>query len=295
MIYLDHNASTPPDERVLEAMRPYLSTFYGNPSSLHRLGRISRSAIDMARCQIAALVGAEPSEVIFTSGGTEANNLAIKGLAGRFPQGTIATGATEHPSVSAPMESLRLLGFDMRILAVDAQGRLTGESLADLPKTNLRFASVMLANNETGVAQDISALAGLVREHGAYLHCDAVQATGKMPLDFRDLWSAFADAFLAQNLWPERRGRFGRRQIHHPCPPAGRWRPGTRSAQRHGKRRRNRRLRQGGGTGLGRIGIPPRPSSQSTAAIGNRVRQPCPASAYLPKTPQDCPIRSSSA
>jgi len=185
VIYLDHNASSPLDERVLEAMRPYLSTFYGNPSSLHRLGRISRGAIDTARGQVAALVGAQPAEIVFTSGGTEANNLAIKGLAGRLQPGTVALGATEHPSVSAPMARLRLRGFKIHTLAVDGAGRLAEAGLAALAASDLRFASVMLANNETGVIQDISRLAETVRAAGAYLHCDAVQAAGKMPVDFK--------------------------------------------------------------------------------------------------------------
>jgi len=185
VIYLDHNASSPPDGRVLEAMQPYLSRFYGNPSSLHRLGRIARSAIDTARGQVAALVGAAPASVIFTSGGTEANNLAVKGLAGQFSHGAVAFGTTEHPSVSAPMERLRAQGFELRTLAVDGAGKLADASLAGLPKSHLRFASVMLANNETGVVQDVTALAALVRECGASLHCDAVQMAGRIPLDFK--------------------------------------------------------------------------------------------------------------
>ena len=185
MIYLDHNGSSPLDERVLEAMLPYLGAFYGNPSSLHRLGRISRSAIDTARRQVAALVGAEPAQVIFTSGGTEANNLAIKGLAGQCPPGAVAVGATEHPSVTAPMLRLRRHGFEVLTLSVDDQGRLAEDSLAALPTARLRFASVMLANNETGVIQDIAALAERVRAAGGYLHCDAVQMAGKLPLDLK--------------------------------------------------------------------------------------------------------------
>jgi len=187
MIYLDHNASSPLDPRVLEAMLPYLGKLYGNPSSLHRLGRISRSAVDAARGQVAALVGAESSQIIFTSGGTEANNLSLKGLAGKFPRGSIAIGATEHPSITAPAERLHLQGWQLHSLLVNANGLLSEASLAALPKTNLRFASVMLANNETGVIQDVSALAEWMKEHGAYLHCDAVQAAGKLPVDFSHL------------------------------------------------------------------------------------------------------------
>jgi cysteine desulfurase len=185
MIYLDHNATTPLDSRVLEAMLPYLGPLHGNPSSLHRLGRIARSALDTARGQVAALVGAEPSQIVFTSGGTEANNLAIKGLAARLKPGTAAVGATEHPSVAEPMRSLRRRGFELRTLAVDGEGRLDQACLAALPKANLRLVSAMLANNETGVIQDLAGLAEATRAAGAYLHCDAVQAAGKIPLDFK--------------------------------------------------------------------------------------------------------------
>jgi len=187
MIYLDHNASSPLEPSVLEAMLPYLGKLYGNPSSLHRLGRIGRSAIDKARSQVAALAGADPSAVIFTSGGTEANNLGIKGLAAKLPTGSLAVGATEHPSVSAPAARLALKGWDLFNLAVDSDGLLRDESVANLSARQPRFASVMLANNETGVIQDVSALACGLRERGGYLHCDAVQAAGKIPVDFAGL------------------------------------------------------------------------------------------------------------
>lgn len=186
MIYLDHNATTPLDERVLEAMLPYQGRFYGNPSSLYRLGRVSRGAIDAAREQVAALVGAEPREVIFTAGGTEANNLALKGLAYRLPVGSIAAAATEHPSIWAPLHFLQGQGWKVDTIPVDANGRIqTGRLHALSEEGPLRFAAVMLANNETGVIQDISELAGRLRERGAYLHCDAVQVAGKIPLDFK--------------------------------------------------------------------------------------------------------------
>ncbi|HUL13378.1 MAG TPA: cysteine desulfurase family protein [Methylococcaceae bacterium] len=185
MTYLDHNATTPPDERVLEAMLPYQGRFFGNPSSLYRLGRISRGAIDAAREQVAALVGAQPSEVIFTASGTEANNLALKGLAYRLPAGVIAAGATEHPSVLAPLEFLTKLGWEVRTIAVDGDGQIDNAGLNTLLAGAVRFATVMLANNETGVIQDVSRLALWLRERGAFLHCDAVQAAGKMPLEFK--------------------------------------------------------------------------------------------------------------
>ena len=188
MIYFDHNATTPLDPRVLEAMLPYLQSFYGNPSSLYRTGRIARSAIDSAREQVAALVGAEqPSQIIFTSGGTEANNLAIQGMARALPQGLLAASAIEHASV---IECLRLLadnGRDIRLLAVDDQGRIDLDALQKLLEQGLRFASIMLANNETGIIQDGAALQRLFADHPAYWHCDVTQAVGKIPVDFKRL------------------------------------------------------------------------------------------------------------
>jgi cysteine desulfurase len=182
LIYLDHNATTPMDERVLEAMLPYLGRFFGNPSSLHRLGRISRSAVEQAREQVALLVNARADDVFFTSGGTESNNTVIKGLAAILPKGRMAIGATEHPAVSAPAECLRRRGWAVDVVAVDGQGRLDWRDRQYAE--DLRFASLMLANNETGVVQTIAPIAERLRRQGVILHCDAVQAVGKIPVDF---------------------------------------------------------------------------------------------------------------
>ena len=184
MIYLDHNATTPLDDRVREAMLPYLGPFFGNPSSLHRLGRLSRGAVDTAREQVAALAGAQPSQVVFTSGGTEANNLALKGLAWSLPTGTILTGPTEHPAVQAPLEFLSRQGWSVKMVKCDALGELDLTSLSELDLDDLRFATHMLANNETGIIHDLEPFAKWLLERGAVLHSDAVQAAGKLPLDF---------------------------------------------------------------------------------------------------------------
>lgn len=183
MIYFDHNATTPTDERVLEAMLPYLSRFYGNPSSLYRFGRLARSAVDTAREQVAALVGASPSQIIFTSGGTEANNLAIKGLGYRLTRGLAAMGATEHPAVTEPMAFLEARGWTVETLSVDGEGVIAPESVRDHAAKAL-FASIMWANNETGVVNPIPEIAADLREAGTIVHCDAVQAAGKIPVDF---------------------------------------------------------------------------------------------------------------
>ncbi|CAL1239888.1 cysteine desulfurase family protein [Candidatus Methylocalor cossyra] len=187
MVYLDHNATTPLDPRVLEAMLPYLGSAYGNPSGLYRLGRLSRGAVDTAREQVAALVGAQPGEVVFTSGGTEANNLALKGLAFAAPAGRIVAGATEHPSVSEPLRFLAARGWRVEYLPVDRDGRPNAAWLDDVPAGTLSFATLMLANNETGVLHDLAALADKVRERGGWLHSDAVQAAGKIPIDIKAL------------------------------------------------------------------------------------------------------------
>ncbi|QJD29112.1 cysteine desulfurase family protein [Methylococcus geothermalis] len=184
MIYFDHNATTPLDGRVLEAMLPYLKSCHGNPSSLHRPGRIARDAVETARAQVAALAGAAPSQVVFTSGGSEANNLAIKGLAWSLQPGRLRIGATEHPSVAEPARFLCSQGWECRTLPVDAQGMIEDFALAETAQNPPDIVAVMLANNETGVIQDVARIAAVARDNGAWLHCDAVQAAGKIPLSF---------------------------------------------------------------------------------------------------------------
>ena len=183
-VYLDHNATAPFDARALEVMLPYLTQQHGNPSSVHRYGRAPRAAIDRAREQVAELVNAHPSQVIFTGGGTEASNLAIKGFAALHESGHLVIGATEHPSVTEPAESLKKNGWRVSVLPVDGQGRLIGTETEALLKLRPPMVSVMWANNETGVIQDIPALAAKVRANGGVMHTDAVQAAGKIEVDF---------------------------------------------------------------------------------------------------------------
>jgi cysteine desulfurase len=192
-IYLDHNATTPMDERVLEVMLPYLREQFGNPSSSHQLGRAARAAVDVAREQVAALVNAHPSQVVFTGGGTEANNLALTGIAGRSSPGHLAISAVEHDSIRAPAKALRKRGWSLDEIGVDSQGRLDVaqlcKTLATMRTTTSKPAAtkllaVMLANNETGVINDVAAVAAQAREAGVLLLVDAVQAAGKIPVDF---------------------------------------------------------------------------------------------------------------
>jgi cysteine desulfurase len=185
LIYLDNNATTPALPAVWEAMRPYLADAYGNPASAHRAGRRARQALEDARERIATLLGAQPDEVIFTSGGTEANNLALFGLAGD-PPGHLIASPIEHPSVAEPLRRLGELGFHVDHLPVDGTGVVRAEALADLLRPETRLVTVMLANNETGAVQPIadcvtqSAICNLQ----SAIHCDAVQAVGRIPVHF---------------------------------------------------------------------------------------------------------------
>ncbi|HSN24287.1 MAG TPA: cysteine desulfurase family protein, partial [Methylomicrobium sp.] len=182
MIYLDHNATTPLDSRVVEAMLPYLTSFYGNASGLYRLGRISRSAIDTARNRVAELVGVSANQVIFTSGGTEANNLAINCLSANSG---LAVSAIEHPSVLEPAERLRQQGHNFSLIGVDRQGLVNQDAFEEIIcEKKPALVSVMLANNETGVIQNIGRLAESLDAYNILFHTDAVQAAGKIPVSF---------------------------------------------------------------------------------------------------------------
>ncbi|WP_020648576.1 cysteine desulfurase family protein [Solimonas variicoloris] len=184
-VYFDHNATTRLDPRVLEAMLPYLSGPYGNASSLHRYGRAARDAIERAREQVAALVNCQPREIVWTSGGTEANNLALKGIAEAFPGARLLYGATEHPAVLETAEALRARGWPVGVIAMGEVGLIDWPAFErQLAEAPVRLVSLMRANNETGVLQDIPRAAALVHAAGAWLHVDAVQAAGKIPVDF---------------------------------------------------------------------------------------------------------------
>ena len=195
-VYFDHNASTPLAAPVLEAMLPFLREHYGNASSRHEYGRGARRAIDEARQQVAAACGAHATEVVFTSGGSEANNLFIKGaatlrrVAGRFP--LLAISAVEHPCVREPARQLAKAGGGLHEIAVDAAGRVDGGDFVAALQARPALVSVMLANNETGVLQDIAQLADQTRvlSRDSWFHSDAAQALGKMPVDFRALNAA---------------------------------------------------------------------------------------------------------
>lgn len=187
-VYLDHNATTRLDPRVLEAMLPYLSGPYGNPSSLHRFGRAARDAIEQARVQVATLINVQPKQLVWTSGGTEANNLALKGITEQAVATRVLYGITEHPAVMETAESLTARGWQVEAIAVDTDGVIDWPCFEQqLQRAPVQLVALMRANNETGVIQDIARAATLVHAAKAWLHVDAVQAAGKLGVDFEAL------------------------------------------------------------------------------------------------------------
>ncbi len=190
-IYLDHAATTPLDPRVLEAMLPYLSERFGNPSSIHRLGREARQALDEAREVVAGVLNASPQEIIFTSSGTEADNLALKGVAqALFLEGKgnhIITSAIEHHAVLHTCDDLERFGFQVTRLPVDGYGLVHPEALAEAIRPGTILVSIMYANNEVGTIEPIPELAEVAHRHGIYFHTDAVQAAGALSLDVETL------------------------------------------------------------------------------------------------------------
>lgn len=186
-VYLDWNATAPLHTSVREAMMPWLDVRFGNASSRHEYGRLARAAIDEARARVATAVGAHPTEVIFTSGGSEANNLFVKGAAACMKPAGIAISAIEHPCIREPARQLRKTGWSLREIAVDSAGRIDEIDWCECLEEGPKLVSVMLANNETGVLQDVSVLAADCRREGGWFHTDAVQALGKVQLNFRSL------------------------------------------------------------------------------------------------------------
>lgn len=185
--YLDWNASAPLHPAAREAMLPWLGMRFGNASSRHEYGRQARAAIDEARVRVATAVGAHATEVVFTSGGSESNNLFIKGVAALTKPGLIAIGSVEHPCVREPARQLRRAGWQLREIKVDGQGRIDRTDWLEVLAQRPALVSVMYANNESGVVQDITSLAAETPRGTTWFHTDAVQVFGKMPLRFREL------------------------------------------------------------------------------------------------------------
>jgi len=187
-IYFDHSATTPLDPRVLEAMGPFLGGAYGNPSSLHQEGRVARAAVDKARAQVAALIGATPDEIIFTASGTEADNLALIGaVRASGKPGHVVTSAIEHAAILKTCKFLASGGTKITRLPVDADGLVRPDGLLRALQSSVTVVSVMAANNVVGTIQPIEELAQFAKLHGVLFHTDAVQAGGKIPLDVNRL------------------------------------------------------------------------------------------------------------
>jgi len=188
-IYLDHNATTPLDPTVWEAMAGILRDGFGNPSSLHWFGQQARAAVDAARGQVAALIGASPSEIVFTASGTEADNMALRGWASMASgqRRKIVYSAIEHHAIVNTAKALAEEGWPVEAVRVGPQGLVDLDDLRARVADDTGLVAIMLANNETGVIQPVAEAAAIARQRGALVHCDAVQAAGKIPVDVRAL------------------------------------------------------------------------------------------------------------
>jgi len=187
-VYLDHNATSPMHPQVVDAMLPFLQNPTGNPSSLHSYGRMARSAIESARAEVANLLGCSSSAVIFTSGGTEANNLLLKGYVDQNLERPIVSSEIEHPSILEPLRQLQAEGQAVILLKPDHDGLIDLQAAAPiLASADAQLLSIIYANNETGVIQPVTELAGLVNRDTCLVHSDATQAVGKIPLDMAQL------------------------------------------------------------------------------------------------------------
>ena len=261
--YFDHNATTPPDPQVVEAVARALTEDFGNPSSVHHFGQRAKALLDDARSAVAELIGAEPAEVVFTSGGTESDNLALRGAAEAAEAGGrrhIITSAIEHEAVLNTIKALTKRGWTSTILPVDATGIVSPASLASAITRETAIVSVMHANNEIGTIQPIADLAAIAHEFGATFHTDAVQSVAKIPVDVRalgiDLLTLSAHKFNgpkgAGALWVRR----GTRVV---------------STMTGGKHERNRR----GGTenvgGIAGMGVAARLARHKLATDGARL------------------------
>ncbi len=195
-IYLDYNATTPVDPAVVEAMLPCLREHYGNPSSTHSLGKTAHNAVEQARQQVAQLLGAQADEIVFTGGGTEASNLALKGSVlsklsgffGRWARGAhLIISSVEHPATTRPCDFLKRLGCRVTVVPVDGQGLVDPDAVGKALERDTTLVSIMHSNNEVGTLQPIEEIAALTRARGVLLHTDAAQSLGKVAVDVHDL------------------------------------------------------------------------------------------------------------
>jgi cysteine desulfurase len=187
LIYLDNAASTQIHNDVLDSMLPFLKEQYGNPSSIHRYGRLTRKAIHKARKQIASLINADPAEILITSGGTESNNTVLIGISSKFPDSQIITSSIEHDAILEPCKKLTSKGFQIDHLPVDKFGMINPMDLKNIISKKTSLVSIMFGNNEVGTIQPISEITKICHENKIIFHTDAVQAVGKIPIDVKEL------------------------------------------------------------------------------------------------------------
>jgi cysteine desulfurase len=187
-VYLDYNATTPVDPQVAAAMRPFLESEYGNPASAHARGERARLAVAAARAEVAALIGAQAPEIVFAASATEANNLALLGVARALPDRRhVVVSAVEHPAVLQPALHLRELGWEVSVVSADATGRVAPAAVKAALRPDTALVSVMHANNEVGTIQPVAEIAALARANGSLMHADAAQSAGKLVLDVAEL------------------------------------------------------------------------------------------------------------
>ncbi|MGH7390092.1 MAG: cysteine desulfurase family protein [Candidatus Rokuibacteriota bacterium] len=228
-VYMDHNASTPVHPEVVAEMAPYFADVFGNPSSIHAFGRAARDAVDAARDRVGRFLGVAADEIVFTSGGTESDNLAVKGLARGRGGGHLITSRIEHHAVLRTCQALETQGFAVTYVPVDEHGRIDPDDVARAIRPDTIAISIMHANSEVGTIEPIAEIGAVAREHGVPLHVDAVQTFGKLPLDVRALG---VDALS-----------FSSHKIYGPKGVAGLWvRKGTKMvADQHGGDHERRR------------------------------------------------------
>ena len=187
MIYLDNAASTQIHDNVLTSMLPFLKEHYGNPSSIHKQGRLTRKAVNKARKQIASIINADPTEILITSGGTESNNTALYGITSQFPSSHIITTSIEHDAVLEPCKKLNSNGFKVDYLPVDKFGMINLSDLENIISEKTSIVSVMYGNNEVGTIQPIKEIGKICHENNTIFHTDAVQVIGKIPVNIKEL------------------------------------------------------------------------------------------------------------
>ena len=245
-VYLDHNASTPVHPDVLAAMLPYFSERFGNASSIHGFGREARDGIDTAREAIAGFLGVTPEEIVFTSGGTESDNLAVKGVAGARPGGHVVTTQVEHHAVLRTCQALEQAGHGVTYLPVDGDGLVDPDDVRRALRPDTILISIQSANSESGTVMPIEEIGRIAAERSIPLHTDAVQTFGKLPLSVREAGIALLSMSSHKIYGPKGIGRSVRPEGHPDGVRPARRRSRAPAPGGHGERARDRGLRQGG-------------------------------------------------